>query len=285
MKEDNKIYIGEIPDDFDDDIPPYFAENVFEDFAPQIIKRGENYYNNGNVVSCIKTGDNYYAKVSGSYDNFYEVSVYTDDDVIMDYECTCPCDYPCKHIYATLLAIDNHEYITKELKPYIHEEKVTMKELIEKIPASELKNYLMKIPSYKKLKLNLKQLEEHFIEYLPKQTYEYYYNNLYNASILQSNFKHLLKDYLIKIKRYIEIKDYNESFKIIKSIVTSINDAGYLNYEESIINLMLKIGVYMRTIYRKCNNDLKVKIDKWFKELADNNFCEHIYLEDIVQSI
>ena len=81
-------------------------------FNDTIIKRGKDYYENGMVLSVIKSNNKYVAKVAGSTNVSYTVNVeYDEEDDYYDYDCTCPCEYPCKHIYAVLIAIKNKNYI------------------------------------------------------------------------------------------------------------------------------------------------------------------------------
>ena len=93
-----------------------YASEYADEFPSQIISRGEDYYNNGYVINCVQYDDDFYATVTGSNNNCYDVTIYTDDYELIDFECTCPCEYPCKHIYATLMTIDNGDYRSYESK-------------------------------------------------------------------------------------------------------------------------------------------------------------------------
>lgn len=107
--------------DYENDI---IKNNEYE-FNDTIIKRGKDYYENGMVLSVIKSNHKYTAKVAGSADESYTVNVeYDKDEDYYDYDCTCPCEYPCKHIYAVLMSIKNKNYIKATLKKEIDKMKL-----------------------------------------------------------------------------------------------------------------------------------------------------------------
>ena len=269
-------------DENDNDTYNYGYATLYEsDFAPAIVERGLDYYNNGHVIRCNKVDEDYYAIVKGK--NEYQVAIYIDDDELIDYECTCPCEYPCKHIYATLLAIDNQEYNNYEFKPYISEEMISFTELLGKIPAKELKAYLISLPGSQNITINNSKLIENFIKYVPKQSYEFYYNNLYNACLRLEDYQERIKNNLTKAKIYIDNGEYKETFKIVKSIISVIGEIVYLNNENT-LDLILKLGVYLRIVYRKADEELKKEINLWFKEIKKGNYYNNIYIEDLVLS-
>lgn len=81
----------------------------FEDsFNSVIIERGRNYYKEGRVkLKVIKNLEEYHSQVKGSEDNIYDVDIsFSNDGKSLKYKCNCPCEFPCKHVYATLLEID-----------------------------------------------------------------------------------------------------------------------------------------------------------------------------------
>lgn len=92
--------------------------NIFDD---EIIKRGEDYYNNQRVRFVERIKDSYYATIEGS------TGIYT---VIIDYDnktkmtkmyCSCPCEFFCKHMYATIKCIRNKEFYKYYKVRYIEE--------------------------------------------------------------------------------------------------------------------------------------------------------------------
>lgn len=82
-------------------------KNFEEYFDAKILKRGQNYYHDGAVLSIEKISENEYtADVEGS--ELYEVTVEMDDDGrIYDISCDCPYDMGdyCKHEAAVLYAL------------------------------------------------------------------------------------------------------------------------------------------------------------------------------------
>ena len=258
-----------------------FLDYIEDDFNYQIKERGKNYYENGRVIKCVKNKNNYLAKVRGSSNKPYEVQVYNTIDGL-DYKCTCPCDFPCKHIYATILAITNQEYEIVNLKNEIKEHKSNLQSIIEKIPAEKLKEYLLSPLGLDYVCFEINNFENYFRSYLPKQSYEFYYNNLYNALVLESDLNNLVTSYINRIKSYLGNNDFNESFKIMKSIIEAYNDARRLNFDSYIINIFPILTMIFRIIYKKSDLNLKEEINKWLEKLKNNNYYNNLYLENMV---
>ena len=147
-------------------------------FSDSVISRGEDYYESGKVENVSLVGNVFVADVCGNDD--YTVRVIVDDEETL-MSCDCPYEDNCKHEYATLLAIQNGDYTEEELKPFVAENRMTVEELIKKIPAEALKKYLLSDNGIANTNFNLDDLEKTFVEYVPKQDYDYYYNNLYNS--------------------------------------------------------------------------------------------------------
>ena len=85
------------------DVPLDEAEELF---YPAIMERGEVYFEEGRVNNLQKIKDTYLAQVEGNDLNEYGVVIRVDDNSnILDMRCTCPCDFDCKHQYATILEI------------------------------------------------------------------------------------------------------------------------------------------------------------------------------------
>ena len=118
-------------------------DEQLKNFQHQIIKRGKDYYKAGNVIQVIKNKNTFIAKVEGT--DYYEVKITIDkDSKTLSCNCDCPYEFLCKHEYAVLLAIKNKKYIEKELKEEIVKNNITLNELIQNIPADELKQYILK---------------------------------------------------------------------------------------------------------------------------------------------
>ena len=254
---------------------------VQDNFSYQVKERGKDYYYSGNIVSCSKNNNKYYAKVSGTSDKPYIVKVEIKKDGV-ECDCTCPCDFSCKHEYAVLMAITNKEYLNIELKPELKEKKDTLQNILKKIPAEEIKKYLLSSKGVNYVCFEMKSFEDYFKKYYPNQTYEYYYNNLFNALVVDVNYENMIDSYINKIRQYVSNQEFLESFKILKSIINAYNDTNKLNFDDYIINQFPNLGMLLRIIYRKCDFSLRKDIKNWTLELESKNYYNNLYLEDIV---
>lgn len=259
-------------------------DEVENDFGYQIKDRGKSYYEDGNIIQCCKTDNKYYAKVRGSNDSFYTVSVKIDEEGI-EYNCSCPCTFPCKHEYAVLIAISNQEYESVELKEEIKEKKNTLQNVLQEIPAEEIKNYLLSPKGLDCVCFEMNSFEEHFRKYYPNQSYEYYYNNLFNALVLNSEYSEMVVTYMNKVKQYISNKEFHESYKIIKSIIEAYNDTNKLNFDDYIIDYFPALGMLLRVVFRKSDESLQNEIKTWLLDLESNQYYNSFYLEDIILMI
>lgn len=259
-------------------------EELDDEFSFQIKERGIDYYKSGNVILCLKDNNKYFAKVKGSNNEPYKVNIeITEDDILCD--CSCPCDFPCKHEYAVLIAISNQEYTNIKLKPEVKEKKENLQNILKDIPAEDLKEYLLSSKGMNYVCFEMNSFEEYFKKYYPSQSYEYYYNNLYNALVLDNEYEKVIDSYINKIRQYISNLVYEEGFKILKSIIEAYNDSNKLNFDSYIINQFPTLGMLFRIINRKCNKHLKDYINSYILELKKNNYYNNLYLEDIIMMI
>lgn len=282
----DKIIEKEIKEPFDSIILNHnelcdIIDNYEDIFDYSIKDRGEDYYKNNNIVSIARTGNTFISKIDGN--KRYKVEINFDEkSKTLKLNCTCPCNFPCKHEYAVLLAIKNNEYNQTELKPIIKKIEYSFQKLIELIPAEELKKYILNEEGKENVCFEMEHFENHFAKYLPRQTYEYYYNNLYNSLILDG---YTDITYINIARSLINSGEYQEAFYVIKSIIEVANDIKVLNKWNDLIDKFPTIGMILRIIYRKSNNIIKYEIDEWLKLLENNNYYESLYLEDIVLSI
>ena len=268
----------------DETINKIIDKNI-NNFQDQIIKRGKDYYKAGNVIQVIKNKNTFIAKVKGT--DYYEVKITIDkDSKTLSCNCTCPCEFLCKHEYAVLLAIKNKKYIEKELKEEIIKNNITLNELIQNIPATELKQYILKKIFDKNfsdyLLLDFNDFEVDFLKYLPSQPYEYYYNNLYNYVMINDDIRFDCK-YIIK--DLINGEKYEEAFLVIKAFIEVANDTKHFEKIEIGINKYSDIALFLRMIYRKSDNILKEKIEEWLEKIRKNKYYNSLYLEDMIVSI
>ncbi len=254
-----------------------------EHFFDNIIKeRGIDYYRTNKVINVLKDGNHYTAEVIGTSFEPYKVDIEFDDDDI-DLNCDCPYEDYCKHEYAVLLAIVNKEYHEVFLKDNIKEKKITIKNLIKVIPSDELKEYFLSLKYIDDGKIDINHFKDYFLKYLPKQKYNYYYNNLYNRFML-NNWEQLINSYLLKVKKYLDINEYEEAYKIIKSIIDSCIDTKMIE-NDYVIDLFPKIGMFLRIINRKANKNIKKQINEWNTGIKKKKYYNNCYLEDIMISM
>ena len=271
-----------------------FGQAVFDegydDFDERIIERGEDYYEKGKVKSLISDSANstFYATVLGSYDKEYNVEISYElhgGSICLDYSCTCPCDFPCKHTYAALLAIKEDEYTLINLKKQINKKELSLEELITRIPADRLKEYILSKEGINQVLFNIEHLEKEFREYLPNQTYEYYYNNLYNRYVLNGEDERMIDEYFDIIADYFSSHTYDEAFKIMKSIIEVYYELNMMYSKYFIVEIFPKISLFIRVIYNNCDEQVKVIIDEWKRYITEKNCYDSIFLKDIMDSI
>lgn len=255
-----------------------------DDFDYQIKVRGQEYFDGDKVKYCYKNNNKYYSKVEGSNKTDYynvEISV---DGTNVEYSCTCPYENPCKHEYATLIAISKKEYTKPEFKEEIILDDIDMQDIINSIPADELKTFFLEYH----LLFNLDKSEEfesYFYKYFPKPSYEYYYNRLYNDLILESVGSNCIYEYLYDVDMNIGALNFETAYYILKSIVEVYNDTNHLNLYSHLTKAFAIVGMNLRIVYRKCDEKLRKEIDVWFKYLKENKFYDNFYLEDVVISV
>ena len=121
--------------------------NLEEIFAPEIIRRGREYYREGRVKYAVKDGSILHAVVEGSYDYTLKIDLGR-----RDVNCNCPYGEPCKHAVAALTAYENGEYLDgsqiknslenmdkKELADLVYKHALKDPALIKQLSAKESK--------------------------------------------------------------------------------------------------------------------------------------------------
>ena len=108
--------------------------NGYEHYFPStILKRGFNYYIDGHVEDLDKiNATTWRADVAGS-NSIYEVEIKIKNNSTIDYMiCDCPYDGDCKHIVATLYAIEEQiKLIDIPIAPVKKENKKNLKQLLQ----------------------------------------------------------------------------------------------------------------------------------------------------------
>ena len=110
-------------------------------FPAEILGRGEDYYENGQIINIQKTDRGWKAEAEGTHR--YSVEVVTDGENVKDMHCSCPYaeDHPvCKHMAGLLFALSEEE--TDAIEP---ENTETLEEVIGRMSNAELKNELTRI--------------------------------------------------------------------------------------------------------------------------------------------
>lgn len=266
---------------FDDEREEYDYSTVAEDninsFSNVVVSRGEEYYEDGKVSEVTKLGDLFVSEVCGTEDYTVRI-VINDEETLMS--CDCPYEDNCKHEFATLLAIQNGNYTEEELKPFVKENRLTVEELIKKIPAEALKKYLLSDSGLANTDFDLEDLERTFIELIPKQEYDFYYNSLYNSYLLKDDVFNLYDSYYDEIRKYIDAEDYEQAFFIIKAILEVTHDL-----DLDIVSDYPELGMYLRITYRKSDNQIKKHIEKYIMYLVLHQYYGNCYLEDMIVHI
>lgn len=86
-----------------------FNDDIDEIFAPKIVERGIEYYDDGSVLFLEKIDDRYFAVVEGTND-YLVIVKYNEEDKKLQLYCNCPCEFFCKHMYAVLMSIRNNDF-------------------------------------------------------------------------------------------------------------------------------------------------------------------------------
>lgn len=91
--------------------------------SPEIIERGQTYYEQGRVQSLVLRGTALYAEVEGNEEFPYLVRVTFGADRFIEASCTCPYDWGgwCKHIVAVCLVLI-HEPASIEQRPSLEQQ-------------------------------------------------------------------------------------------------------------------------------------------------------------------
>lgn len=253
-------------------------------FAPQIIFRGRNYFENDKVKELYKDKDSesYMAKVEGSdFGKCYDVRIILDDNEAK-ISCTCPCIENCKHEYATLMAIDANRYFTIKLLPVPENEKIDIQNFIDSIPGDKIKEYLKKSFTSDEY-IDEEDFKKYFSCYLPEKSKEYFYNIMFNN--FQIGMIDNINNFLDIAKSSLENGKYRYTFVISSSIIDAAKDSNYCDSDEILLNNYSKIGMFIRIAYRKGNDELKSEIQEWINKYKDKNYCDDIFLEDMILSI
>ena len=259
---------------------PNLLQKYGKYFSDIIKDRGRDYYQSNNVIICQKINNKYTAKIKGSNHDYHKVTIeFIDDDI--DMTCSCPCDFKCKHEYATLIRMKNHDYQTVRLKPKISRKKEPLNKTLEKIPAEELKEYLCQNIS-NLIDFDKTKFEKKFSKYMPCQSYNYYYNNLYNAIVLNEDYGKLANQYKTDIICNVVSHKYRNVFTIIKAIVNALHHTKNLDSFDS-FKFLESIRVFLYSLTNNNDKSLIKDVKSWYLYLKKNRYFGSFVLESFIK--
>lgn len=171
--------------------------NFEDDFDSHILFRGESYYKENRILNIWCQDNLITAYINGS--EIYRVELKVDDNEILNSYCSCPYsedgEFMCKHIAAVL-------YHLKENKiPEL--EKLDKKQLKQKIEKSKLSKI------YNEMQYELRKISD-------RNGFVNYYNGRYFVDLI-SNISDNIDD-------FIDNKNYNDAFELIKYTYCFIKD-------------------------------------------------------------
>jgi len=117
-------------------------KNFEKEIVPVILKRGEQYFRNGNVTSIEEEGNGVWsAEVEGSETYTVEVTIKSNDK-ISDYFCDCPHEGGiCKHVVAVLFTLQN-EIVKANGKPVINTKKDVFETLLKSVTHNDYQKFV-----------------------------------------------------------------------------------------------------------------------------------------------
>ena len=86
-----------------------YKDDIKQLFSDQIYERGIDYYNENRVIFLEKVDTRYFAAVAGNQNVYLTIIDYKEENEELYVHCSCPCDFYCKHLAATLEAIQNNK--------------------------------------------------------------------------------------------------------------------------------------------------------------------------------
>ncbi len=177
-------------------------QNFEKQVNSTILKRGEDYYINGNVTACEETGDGTWsAEVEGS--EMYEIEItIKDKGEVSDYVCDCPYNGGiCKHVVAVLFVLKN-EIKESEVKSKKGGQKGVLETLLQTLTKNDFQNF---IKDYAAKSKNF------------KTEFELFFADRDGRIDVEKNYSELIKKILQKnsSRGYI---DYRASFGLSKEV-------------------------------------------------------------------
>ena len=226
----------------------YNISSFLENAEPQILRRGRKYYDSDMVKNLQKSGRVFTAKVSGSEYRPYHVEITFDEDGDVDeWECNCPYDWGpvCKHIVATLLAIEDGGY--EEQTPsakQLDDSEDNLADLVNQANVELLKNFVIG-QCRKDQRLRLETLSilgaagqeelaavKNLIEASIREHCSYGYYDDCNYDAVCGDVRESLE----KARRRMERKEYPLALELLQYLLTTcaeLLNKSYDEYDES----------------------------------------------------
>lgn len=238
-------------------------------FAPQILERGYDYFEQGLVEGFKKTKTKVTAKVLGSEE--YDVSIKIKNDTVVDADCDCPYAMDgkyCKHMAAVL-------YFDE--KPQ-QEDDPSVDELVSKASEKDVRDFLTKIlkgdtrlrtlfkslvePDNGDLKSYQQSVDAIIAEYADPSGFIDYYR----ADRFENDMYRFIVD---GVQLLIEDGDLKLAFSVINYVVKKLN---YLDIDDSsgcIMRLAEECEYVWEQVIDQADLTFKKKMFAWFQENYD----------------
>lgn len=250
------------------------SKSSFDNFlktnvGSKIVKRGQEYFENGNIEQFTEEKNVYKAKVKGSGWELYQVEIgVSNEGDITSFSCDCPYDdhKVCKHTVAVILNISKDT----NLKPTKKKKSArTVESIIENASREELNEFVLNMSNkYKEFEVELRfNICDDFEEELAG--IKKYYStikrqNTYRGYINYSSCNNICSELdlvIKKVEKHIEKQNYLNALMILSYLLveeaklasTADDGSGYLS---ELINKTLKLIKYV------VNEVFEAKLDK-----------------------
>ena len=158
-------------------------------------------------------------------------------------------------------------------------------DVLKEIPASDIKEFLLSKEGREKFVIDNDVFEKRFIKYIPVQSYDYYYNNLFNDVVLEGPKNERLSEYFELVVDYFSNQMYEEVFKIMKAVIEVYHDTDNMYSKDFIVDIFPKLAMFIRVVFKNCNQELKNVILDWSIDIENNNYYNSIFLRDVIEGI
>ena len=251
----------------------------------EILKRGQNYFQNGNILQLNKgSNGTWYAEVEGNYGN-YQVEIETDNKSnVTNYYCDCPYDGAiCKHIAAVALVISEHDIISITSDEESNAE--TWEQLIKDAKPKDLRNFMldygMKNQDFRhQIKLAFSKpasvQNSNNIPYYQSQINGIFDNYDYRGFIDYRSSHKAMNDvtqFQIKADDYYSQGNLNEAFCISAAIaMEGVKAIQYMDDSSGACGgaIYESFRVIENILNNKIADELKVRIFNWLHEQVQN---------------